>query len=593
MIHDYLRSNIIITDGAMGTYYSEITGDNTNFCEFANINNPEAIKRIHKEYIEAGARLIRTNTFSANTISLNTSREIVKDIIEKGVSIASEAAKGKEIFVAASIGPVNTQKSENKNTNILEEYLYIIDVFLNCGIKIFIFETFSSLEFLKELSEFIKEKSSDAFILTQFAITPDGYTREGIGITRIVKQVKAVKTIDAYGFNCGSGPTHLLNSVKRINIFEDILSVLPNAGYPEIVNGRTVYVNNPDYFSQKMEKVKAAGVKILGGCCGTTPAHIKKLSERLNAEIPAAVTDIGTEEKALFERNVNTNSFKEKLKRNEFVVAVELDPPFDTSIEKIMNGARICKENGVDLVTVADSPMSRVRVDSIAVAAKIKREVGIETMPHICCRDKNTNAIRSGLLASHIEGIRNILAVTGDPVAEADRTGIKSVFNLNSFKLIELISEMNKDVFADENLLIGGALNFNVLNKNQEFERMQKKVQKGASFFLTQPVFDDEVIDFLSKMKKDKNIKILGGIIPITSYTNAQFLNNEIPGMHIPDVYLKRFSKEMTRAEAEEAGINLAVEIANKIKKYVDGIYLITPFNRFEMVMKIYNQIKN
>ncbi len=591
MIQDYLKNNILITDGAMGTYYAEITGNNTDFCELANIENPEVIKKIHDEYIDAGARLIRTNTFSANAVTLNTSREMVKDIIINGVRIAKEAAAGRDVFVAASIGPVNESKIENKDLNILQEYLYAAEMFLKNGIDIFVFETFSSLNYLKEISEFIKSKNPDAFILTQFAITPDGYTREGINITRIVKGVKSLKSIDAYGFNCGSGPTHLMNSIKRIQIVDDIVSVLPNAGYPEIVNGRTVYVNNPDYFSGKMEKIKAYGVKILGGCCGTTPAHIKKIADRFNSEIPAAVATIGINKESASEKKVKINTFEEKLKRNEFVVAVELDPPFDTSIEKIMMGAKICKENGIDLITVADSPMSKVRVDSIAVAAKIKRELGIETMPHICCRDKNTNAIRSGLLASHIEGIRNILAVTGDPVSESDRIGIKSVFNLNSFKLIELISEMNKDVFSEENLLVSGALNFNVLNKNEEFLRMQKKIEKGASFFLTQPIFDDEVIDFLSKLKKDSSIKILGGIIPVTSYTNAQFLNNEIPGMHIPDEYINRFSKDMTRAEAEEAGISLAVEIANKIKKYVDGIYLITPFNRFEMVMKIYNQI--
>lgn len=586
MIYDYLKNNILITDGAMGTYYSELTGDNVFTCEFANIEKPEIIKNIHIRYIEAGAKLIRTNTFSANSLNLAISREKTKELINAGYNIAKEATEGRDIFIAASIGPISNSALDKNDTQILDEYKFVVDAFMEAGGHIFLFETFSNLNYLQEISDYIKEKNNNAFIIVQFAIMPDGFTRDGISINRIVEEVKLIKNINIYGFNCGSGPAHLYQSLKKLQISKDIISVLPNASYPELINERTIYVNNPKYFAEKMIDIKNLGVKILGGCCGTTPDHIKELTEILlkdnNKDFTNSKVKLIKKETLVKENN----TFEEKLLKNEFVIAVELDPPFDTSIDKIMQGAKVCKENGIDLITIADSPMSKVRVDSISIAAKIKREIGIDTMPHICCRDKNVNAIRSGLLAAHIEGIRNVLAVTGDPVPAEDRMITKSVFNLNSFKLMNLISQMNNEVFVEDGISIGGALNLNVLNKDSEVARMYKKSENGATFFLTQPIYDEETIEFLKNLKK-KNVKILGGILPIVSYRNAQFLNNELPGVHIPEVYINRFHKDMSKEEAEEVGIEMAVEIGNKIKPYVDGIYFMTPFNRVQMIIKI------
>lgn len=592
MIFEYLKNNILITDGAMGTYYSHLTKDSSSFCELANVNDPEIIKKIHLEYINSGAKLIRTNTFSANSITLDISRELAKDIIKQGYEIAKDAADGKDVFIGASIGPIYEASLEHDYNAILDEYKFVVDTFLSCGANIFVFETFSSLDYLVEISKYIKEKNSSAFILTQFAITPDGFTRKGISLKRIVDTASELSSIDAYGFNCGSGPAHLYKSLLAVDFSDNFISVLPNSGYSEVINERTFYVNNPSYFAEKMMDIKNLGAKILGGCCGTTPDHIKQLIAKLNLSssqnklsIKSAPVEVPTVKK-------ETNNFEEKLLNNEFVLAVELDPPFDTSIDKIIHGAKVCKENNIDLVTIADSPMSKVRVDSIMIASKIKREVGIDTMPHLCCRDKNQNAIRSGLLAAHIEGIRNVLAVTGDPISEENKLIAKSVFNLNSFKLINLISEMNNNVFENDTINIGGALNLNVRNKDMEVSRMVRKVENGATFFLTQPIYDDAVIEYLSKLKRDKNVKILGGIMPLVSYRNAQFLNNEVPGIVIPDVYINKFHPEMAKEEAEEIGIEISVDLCKKIKDYVDGFYFITPFNRIEMIVKILNKLK-
>ncbi|HEX9027004.1 MAG TPA: bifunctional homocysteine S-methyltransferase/methylenetetrahydrofolate reductase [Clostridium sp.] len=592
MIKEYLKNNVLISDGAMGTYYSELTESDVSYCEFGNLNDKDTIKKIHDEYIEAGAKLIRTNTFSANTYNLGVSLEILSDIIKSGINIAKEATQNTSVFIGASIGPIKEDNIDESHNEILKEYKFIVDCFLVSGIDIFVFETFSNYNYLEEICEYIKIKNPDSFILTQFAVKPDGFTRDGLSVTKLVKEVKDIKYIDAYGFNCGSGPAHVSEIIKKINIGNDIVSALPNAGYPEIIHERTIYPNNPIYFAKKVNEIKNLGVSIVGGCCGTNPNYIKQLASLIHENSKVANIVIRHEEKVKEYENKTKNTFKDKLDNNEFVVAIELSAPIDTDISKLINGAKVCKENNIDLVTIPDSPMSKVRADSTIIASKIKREIGIEAMPHICCRDKNTNAIRSSLIGSHIEDIRNVLAITGDPISDASKIETKSVFNLNSFRLMELIEDMNSEFFKQDNIFIGGALNLNVLNKEVEFNRMLKKIEKGAHFFLTQPIYDDEAIEFLKKIKERTNVKILAGLLPVVSYRNAVFLNNELPGVTIPEKYVKMFSENMSKEEAQEVGIKISVEIGKKLKGICDGLYFITPFNRVNMLIEIIKQIK-
>lgn len=592
MIKEYLKSNVLISDGAMGTYYSELTGNDVSYCEFGNLNDKETIKKIHTEYINSGAKLIRTNTFSANIYDLGVSKERLKDIIKSGINIAKEAAKNKEVFIGGSIGPIKQDNFDESNNEILDEYKFIIDCFLEDDITIFIFETFSNFNYFKEIGEYIKSKKLNSFILTQFAVKPDGFTRDGLSVTKLVNAVKSIKEIDAYGFNCGSGPMYISEIIKNINIGSDIVSALPNAGYPEIIHERTVYPNNPVYFAKKIKEIKSMGASIIGGCCGTNPRFIKEISSLIHETSKDVNTITVKEDKVNDNKNKIENTFKTKLENNEFVVAIELSAPINTDISKLIAGAKICRENNVDIVTVPDSPMSKVRADSAIIAAKIKREIGIEAMPHLCCRDKNTNAIRSTLIGSHVENIRNVLAITGDPISDASKVETKSVFNLNSFRLMELIEDMNGELFAEDNIFIGGALNLNVLNKEVEFNRMIKKIEKGAKFFLTQPIYDDAAIEFLKKVKERTNVKILAGLLPVVSYRNAVFLNNELPGVTIPDKYVNMFKEDMSKEDAQEVGIKIAVELGKKVKDICDGLYFITPFNRVEMLIEIIKRIK-
>lgn len=591
MIKNYLRDNVLIFDGAMGTYYSELTGNDVSYCEFANLNDSDTIKKIHKEYINAGAKLIRTNTFSANTHDLGVSYEILKNIIKSGIDIAKEVTQNTSVFIGASIGPIKEDNIDESQEDILKEYKYIVDCFLDNNINIFVFETFSNYNYLKEISEYIKRKDSKSFILTQFAVKPDGFTRDGISAIKLIRKIKDIKEIDSYGFNCGSGPTHVAEFVKKMDIENDIVSAIPNAGYPEIIHERTVYPNNPVYFANKVNAMTMLGVSIVGGCCGTNPNYIKELVSLIK-ENSNEVNAYNKKEEIKEYKEKTENVFQNKLNNNEFVITIELSAPIDTDISKLIAGAKICKENDIDLVTIPDSPMSKVRADSTIIASKIKREIGIEVMPHICCRDRNTNAIRSSLIGSHIENIRNILAITGDPISDANKIETKSVFNLNSFRLMKLINDMNEDLFKEDNIYIGGALNLNVLNKEAEFNRMIKKIDNGAKFFLTQPIYEDDAIEFLKKIKEKTNAKILAGLLPIVSYRNAIFLNNELPGVKIPERYVNMFSEDMSKEEAQEVGVKITVEIGEKLKGISDGLYFVTPFNRVNMLIDIVKQLK-
>ncbi len=577
MIREYIEDHILLTDGAMGTYYHKICKAPLPFSE---LDETDIISEIHKQYIESGAKLIRTNTFNANTAVLKCEFDTVKRLITSAWNNAVKAAKGKDVFIACSIGP---------NAEDSDEYIKIADVFLGLGGNIFVFETFDSLEKILPAIEHIKKHDPSAYIITQFALNDIGMTAAFISAARILHQCAVNKDIDAAGFNCGIGPKHMENILSNVPIWSlKPLTALPNAGYPELINGKVEYVMNPVYYADIVSGFKNFGAGIIGGCCGTTPEHIKLLKENIDGKPVSAVQlDIETREET---SALLKNDFHKKVDGDDFLYAVELDPPFKPNIDRLISGAEALKEAGVDIVTIADSPMGKPRADSVIISAKIKRETGMEVLPHICCRDRNAISLHSAILGAYIENIRNILVITGDPVPGEDRGRIKSVFNMQSYSLMSMIGEMNTELFAQEPIYCGGAVNFNVKNKQAEYTRLLKKHEQGAKFFLTQPVFEDETIEFLSTLPKERDFKIFGGIMPLVNYKNALFINNEMAGINIPDKYIGRFSPDMPREEGQAVGKEIALDIAKRIKPYVDGFYFIAPFNRYEYIIDI---IKN
>lgn len=581
----FQESSFLLFDGAMGTYYAEKNANNSKKCELENIYNPGVIAGIHREYIDAGAQAIRTNTFSANSISLNCDFELTAKVIARGYEIAVDACHGTQVKIFADIGPIPQRDGFDNSA----EYCRIIDCFIKCGAKYFCFETFSEYEQVAKLCRYIKEIDGNIFILTQFALSPDGYTRKGISGDTIFTEMSNLKTVDAVGFNCVSGPLHLYDYVKHLPLSGRVVSIMPNAGCPSVVNERTVFINNPQYFASIMKDILRLGVRIIGGCCGTTPQHIAAIAGYIaNAdENQTGATPLsrpGNNKKV-------KNDFYDRVSGGRKVIAVELDPPLDADADFMLEGAKRLKQSGVDIITIADCPLARARADSTILAAKIKREVAVDVIPHLACRDRNLNATKALLLGMHIEGVRNVLVVTGDPVAEVDHNEVKGVFNFNSFMLAGYVRELNKTSFTDP-MIVAGALNVNAVNFKGELNRARQKEEKGVSVFFSQPVYSDIAIQNLAIAKQTLTAKILGGILPIVSYRNACFLNNEVPGIKIPEAVIAEYEGK-NREESEAVAFKLCLDIAAKIAGFVDGYYIMTPLRKIDLTCKITEAIRN
>lgn len=597
-IREYLESEILIADGAAGTYISSLTGRITGPCELLNLCSAETVLQMHRQYVKAGAKLILTNTFGASTAgnSIGGNFETTSAIIREGARIAAMAAQD-NAYVAADIGPL--PETTFDSAVIDEEYRRIADTFLAAGISIFVFETFSNSVYPIQLARYIKSKNPDAFIIICFAVMPDGYSRENISGQRLVDEVAEAKCADAVGFNCCCGPSHLLNYAQTVDFRGLVPVIMPNAGYPQRESGDltpqesgVTYSGSPSYFASRLSSAAGCGFKIIGGCCGTTPRHIAMLTDAVSKARPSCDNSLSFKQvEKPVSRTVNTFS-DTLLNGSRKTVVVELEPPFNADISKLENAAKVLNDLGVDAITVADSPMARARADSLATAARLKRTIGIEVIPHLCCRDKNLNAIKSSLISAYIEGIRNVLAVTGDPIPDTDKGLVKSVFNLNSESLCRYIKSLNTDIFSGDEIFYGCAFNVNARNLEMELKRLEKKLDAGASFVLTQPVFTDEAAEALKKAKS-KGAKVIAGLVTPVNYKNAVFLANEMPGFKIPDKYLKRFSPDMTREEGENEGIAITIEIAEKIAHLTDGYYFVVPFNRVNVTKRVIEALRS
>lgn len=580
----------LIADGAIGTYFSGLTGENTELCETYNRTHPKLIEEIHAAYIQAGAQLIRTNTFSANTKTLNLSLFEVLDLIRAGYQIANRAANGKAVVCAdVSVLYIN----DDENFDPAYEYHAVIKTWLECGAETFIFETLPDIEPIVDVIHYIRSLKPDAEIIASFTILSDGRTRLGLPLNTILAQIKKHESdLTAVGLNCGCGTTQLYPYAKQFISYIShntrlMTAIMPNAGYPSIEQTRTVFTATPAYFATEAMRLGVLGFDIVGGCCGTEPKYIRTLRQQFDHK--KVIPHIP--EKSMLIQN-KPQVFSSKLTKQDFVIAAELDPPYGSDLSKQMDAAAQLKNGGVDIITISDSPLARVKMEPVLCSTKIAREVGIDTLPHLCCRDRNINALRSVLLGAHSEGVRSVLVVTGDPIAETDRNVVKPVFNFSSTQFIKMIAQMNEDVFADNPIAIGGAFNPQPAKAEFALNRLKKKMEAGATFFLTQAVFSDDVAPVLDKARA-YGAKVLVGILPMVTYRNACFVGNEVPGMSVPHELIERFSPDMSREEAENAGIEIAYELAKKLKPHADGFYFMTPFNRASVICKILQKLKN
>ena len=579
-----LKRGTVLLDGGMGTYYVEKYGREPECCEFANLQYPDRVEGIHREYISAGCEAIITNTFGANTDGLDCGWDEITRIIESGWNIAQKAVVGTDVTVFADIGPI----PHIENVDNTPQYLKIVDCFLKLGAEYFIFETFSSPEGLGAVAQHIKSKNPNAIIICSFAVSPDGFTREGVSLSRIHKLMSADNNIDIFGLNCMSGPNHMIKLIGELLGADKPLIAMPNAGYPTLIGSRVFFENNSDYFAQGLIDIAGIGAKIIGGCCGTTPEHIGKVSKLLDDR--RGIVRSYVLPKPTAHLDIPENRLWSKIESGKKVFAVELDPPANSDIRAFMDGAKALRDAGADAITIADCPISRARADSSMLASKLKRELDIDPIPHMTCRDRNIIATKALLLGLNIEGVNNVLVVTGDPVPTAERGTIKSVFNFNSVVLASYIRDLGEELSRGP-FRVYGALNLNALNFDSQLNHAKEKLEHGVDAFLTQPVHSPRALENLKLARRELSGKILGGVMPIVSHRNACYMNSEIAGISVSDEIVKRY-EGLDKEQASRLAVSLTTEIAQSISDYVDGYYMITPFMRTDLICEIMNNLK-
>lgn len=591
-IREYLKKSKLIADGSFGTYYSQ-KYKTVDIPEYANITAPQRISEIHTEYINSGAKFIRTNTFASNTYSLDCSIEKVKENIKAAYKIAKEAVEqsGKEIFIAGNIGPVPAVFQPDFEA-VEEEYYQIAKTFIDEGADILCFETFTQSEHIMPAIKRIKEECNP-FIIVQFCVNQYGYSEAGESAERLVSETAFSKCVDAVGLNCGVGPAHMQQILSRINLNNNCFATaMPNAGYPLLVRNRVKYADNPIYFASKVNGMALLGADIIGGCCGTTPDYIREVAKTVDLT-PTVKSD---------ETSANNENEKPVIKKSFFrnadgtikdkkLIAVELAPPFGADDKKLLEAAHMLKGLGVDVLTFPDSPSGRTRIDSVLMAQKVKNVTGFEVMPHICCRDKNAIAVRSTFLGASINGINNFLIITGDPIPVMARQVVKSVFNFDSVGLMRIADEMNSEALKDSPLTYGGAINQSRRRIESEIKRVQKKMEAGAEFFLTQPVFTAEDAERLRRVKEETGARILCGIMPLVSRKNALFMKNEISGVNVTDEVIDRYPENADREDGENVGVELAKEMIAATRDFADGYYFSFPFNRTYLLKRIIEEL--
>ena len=624
----------LLCDGAMGSLlYAR--GINYEQCfDALNLSQPELITNIHSEYINAGAEVIETNSFGANRAKLEAYNlgDRVREINFRAVRLAREAREisGQPIFVAGAVGPTGRPlqaPDEHRLIEVRAIFQEQIEALQEGGADLLILETFSSLAELRQAILAAKEVGGLP-IVAQMSFYEDGHTLSGQSAARVAA-VLTDMGVDVMGANCSVGPAATLDAleemISEVHRYHDdtqarthLFSAQPNAGLPTRVGNRFFYVATPDYFADYALRFAKAGVYFIGGCCGTTPRHIAAMRKALDehygvrtsltgdtTEIPVQSTSVVfsngqstiarlLEEEVILPQHGSMTRLQEKLAAEEFVVSIELDPPKGLNPAKILEGAAMLQEAGVHCINIADSPMARVRMSCIALARLIQDHLGIETIIHFTTRDRNLMALQSELLGAHALGIRNILALTGDPLRVGDYPNTTGVWDLDSVGLIQAIRGMNEghdaagsSIGAKSSFHIGAALNLNMTDEQteQEIEKYWSKIDAGAQFIMTQPIYElAPLLRFLDRVRKPPVPMILG-CIPLHSSRHAEYLHNEVPGITIPDEVRTRM-----RAAGEhgnEEGLRLAEELLAAARSLVQGVYLMPSYGRYDIVREL------
>lgn len=584
-----------LADGAMGTELLRRGYPQDVPLELANLTHPELVQSIHEGYLASGAQLLETNTFGANPLKLSGYglEGKTEEIIREGVRLARSVAQGKA-YVLGSVGPLGKPVGEGfgvSDDTARECYRRQIGALLEAGVDAVLFETMASTHEVHCALEVLESLDNSIPYLVQFSFLPDGTTPYGENVLQVVTFLRGLRAC-CVGLNCGSGPQDAVGILQAFaRHLPGPFSVQPNAGYPQIIQGRMVYGASPEYFASFAGTFRSLKAKILGGCCGTTPAHIRALAQTLREHRAPVVTEVfELREEPRKETPLTPSTLAEKLGK-QFVVTVEINPPKGANLTRVKEGVRLLKEAQVDAVNISDSPMARVRISPIALAHILKEELGVESIVHFTCRDRNLISLQSELLGAAALGVQNILALTGDPPSVGDHPFARPVFDVNSEGLVQILTRLNQGTdFAGNplgqatNFTIGVALNPGATDLEAEMERLKRKIDYGAHFILTQPIYDPETLRRFLERFSGALPPLLGGILPLRSARHAEFLHHEVPGITIPEHYRLRMAQAV---DPKAEGIAIACEIVARIQDLVSGIYLMPPFEKYDMAVEV------
>jgi homocysteine S-methyltransferase len=600
-----LQNEVIVFDGGTGTYLYD-KGVFINRCfEEMNATNPELVTEVHREYIEAGADVIETNTFGANRYRLATHGLELKvyELNFKGAQLAKSVAKD-TVLVAGAVGPLGVPiepLGKLSYDEAKEAFAEQVRGLLDGGVDLIIFETFSMAEEIVQGVRAVRELSAGIPIIAQVTINSEGNLLSGETLERFVEIISPYQ-VDAIGMNCSEGPKLMLESLEHLRGLTALpLSVQPNAGLPQIIGGRNLYMSSPEYMAEYAKRFIQTGACIVGGCCGTNPSHIKAIRRAVQALQPVKRMDVKVESLKIeqpSEVRVWPKEEKSRLSRmlaqGKFVKLVELVSPKGISAAKEITKARTLFDHGIDAINIPDGPRATARMSALAMAVQIHHEVGIEPVLHIACRDRNIIGMQSDLLGAWALGIHNILAITGDPPKLGKYPDATAVFDVDAIGLTNLINRLNHGLDFAGNPIgeptgfsIAVGVNPGAINLDEELRRLDWKIQAGAEYMITQPVFDFRILEKFLKRIEQIKIPILCGIWPLISYRNAEFMNNEVPGASVPAEILERMRKTESKESALMEGINIAKEMYHRVRSEVNGIQLAAPLGRVDAVLKV------
>jgi methionine synthase / methylenetetrahydrofolate reductase(NADPH) len=599
-----IKQSPVLCDGAMGTLlYSKGIFINRSYDEL-NLSQPDLIRGVHHDYLQAGAEIIETNTFGANSFRLarHSLADKVRDINRTGARLARESAKSFDVWVAGSVGPLGTRIEPLGKTSFQEArdaFREQIEALVEGGVDLLILETFGYLEEIHQAIQAAREVAPSVPLVAQVTIDEDGNCLDGSDPETFAPKL-AEWGADVIGCNCSVGPVAMLDAIERVRAATSLpLAAQPNAGIPRSVDGRNIYLCSPEYMASYARKFVAAGVRVVGGCCGTTPDHIRVMKSALrageargkntSAHVSGGPTPKATPALPLEKRS----ALGSKLARGEFVTMVEIVPPKGTDISKEVEGARFLKSVGVDAVNIPDSPRASARMSNQALSLLIQREVGIDAILHYTCRDRNVLCIQSDLLGAAAVGIRNLICITGDPPKMGNYPDATAVFDVDAIGLVNIVRSLNHGLDLGGNpigtgtgFVIGVGANPGLTDLDEEIRRFEYKVEAGAEYAVTQPVFDLRLLENFLKRIEHCRIPVVAGIWPLVSVRNAEFMKNELR-VSVPDSILERMARAQTPELARAEGVAIAREMLIAARQMVQGAQISAPMGRYSSAVDV------